>query len=40
MPLPGNPAGKTSCLVSSFELTDDGMSTIDRGYDPAKHDHL
>ena len=32
--------GKTSYLVSSFELTDDGMSTIDRGYDPATHEHL
>ena len=32
--------GKTSYLVSSFELTDDGMSTIDRGYDPETHQHL
>ena len=32
--------GATSYLVSSFELSASGMSTIDRGHDPATHEQL
>jgi hypothetical protein len=32
--------GAVSYLVSSFELTDRGMRTIDRGHDPQTHEHL
>ena len=32
--------GIESYLVSSFELSDSGMTTIDRGHDPKTHEHL
>ena len=32
--------GALSYLVSSFELTDRGMRTIDRGHDPTSHEQL
>ena len=32
--------GATSYLVSSFELSDHGMRTIDRGHDPNTHEQL
>lgn len=32
--------GIDSYLVSSFELSDSGMTTIDRGHDPKTHEHL
>ncbi len=32
--------GFESYLVSSFELSTSGMSTIDRGHDPKTHEHL
>ena len=32
--------GLETYLVSSFELSDSGMTTIDRGHDPKTHEHL
>ncbi len=32
--------GALSYLVSSFELTERGMRTIDRGHDPTRHEQL